>query len=297
MRRSLAALFACALVAGCGSDGPPPGNASNSPGPPPAATNFSLRFFGTGNGDIDRVKIPLLDPSTLNPRPVNIGATDFTIEFWIKGAQMDNPTVPCTTGLIGKDAWTLGAVVIDRDVIGDGDFGEYGVAVFGGQVAFGVNHVAGGQTVCGARNVLDGNWHHVALTRELASGAMTIFVDGANDAAQMDASASGDVSYNPAHPNPDVNDPYLVLGAQKHDTGLAFNGFIDELRLSNKVRYPGPFPKPTAAFVVDANTMALYHFDEPSGTDIVDAAGNASPGVLLPAATGAASNRSTDTPF
>ena len=125
----------------------------------------------------------------------------------------------------------------------------------------------------------------------------TIFVDGAQDVAQIDANASGDVSYNPAHPNPDVNDPYLVLGAQKHDTGLAFNGFIDELRLSNTMRYLGPFAPPTVEFVVDADTAALYHFNETSGTDIVDAVGNASPGVLLPAATGAASNRSTDTPF
>ncbi|HUL64574.1 MAG TPA: LamG domain-containing protein [Burkholderiaceae bacterium] len=296
MRRSLAALFACALVAGCGSDGPPPGNASNNPGPPPAGTNFSLHFFGTGSGDIDRVKIPLLDPST-NPRPVNIGATDFTIEFWIKGAQLDNPTAPCRAGLIGKDAWASGAVVIDRDVLGDGDFGEYGVSLFGGQVAFGVNHVAGGQTVCGGQNVLDGNWHHVALTRQFASGAMKIFVDGAQDAAQTDANAAGDVRYNAAHSNPDVNDQFLVLGAEKHDTGLAFNGLIDELRLSNVLRYTATFTPPAAEFVVDADTMALYHFDESSGTDIVDALGNASPGVLLPAATGAASNRSSDTPF
>jgi hypothetical protein len=49
---------------------------------------------------------------------------------------------------------------------------------------------------------------------------------------------------------------------------------------------------------VDGDTVALYHFDEASGTDIVDAiSGNASPGVLVPAASGAASHRSTDVPF
>jgi len=297
MRRSLAALFACSLVVGCGGDGPAPPNASNNPPGPPPVTNFSLRFFGTGSGDIDRVKIPLLAPASGIPRPVNIGATDFTIEFWIKGAALDNPTAPCAPGLLGKDAWASGAVVIDRDVLGDGDFGEYGVSLFGGQVAFGVTHVAGGQTLCGGQNVLDGSWHHVALTRQLGSGAMKIFVDGAQDAAQTDPNASGDVSYNPAHSNPDVDDQELVLGARKHDAGPAFNGFIDELRLSNVLRYTATFTPPTAEFAVDINTMALYHFDESSGTDIVDALSNASPGVLLPAATGAASNRSTDTPF
>src|SRR5262245_42030449 len=98
MRRSLAALFACSLVVSCGGDdgGPTPGSI-NPPGPAPAPSNFSLRFFGTGAGDIDRVKIPLLNPNGIS-RLVNIGATDFTLEFWIKGANADNPTVQCTTG-------------------------------------------------------------------------------------------------------------------------------------------------------------------------------------------------------
>jgi hypothetical protein len=300
MRRPLAALFACSLVASCGGDGPAATGSIGGGPPPPAATNYSIRFFGTGSGDLDRVKIPLTDPSGLTSRPVNIGATDFTVEFWIKGALLDNPTVPCTTGPIGKDAWANGAVVIDRDVLGDGDLGEYGASLFGGQMAFGVSRDGAGQTLCGGRNVLDGNWHHVALTRQFITGSMKIFVDGAVDAAINDPGASGDVSYNLAHPNPDVNDAFLVLGAEKHDLApaVAFNGFLDELRLSTALRYTATFTRPSAAFAVDVDTAALYHFDEPSGTTIGDASnGNASPGVLLPAATGAASHHSTDTPF
>lgn len=256
-----------------------------------------MRFFGTGSGGIDRVTIPLLDPMG-SSRPVNVGATEFTLEFWIKGDKLDNPTAPCTNGLIGKDAWANGAVVIDRDVFGDGDFGEYAAAVFGGQMAFGVGRVSGGQTLCGVSDVLDGSWHHVALTRQRTTGEMKIFVDGGLDAAAIDPTASGDVSYNPAHPNPDLNDAYLVFGAEKRDTSLAFNGFIDELRVSDMLRYMATFTPQRSAFVADANTMALYHFDEASGTAIVDASNsNSSPGELLPAASGAASNRSTDTPF
>ena len=297
MRRHLAALFACSLVAACGGGGGTTGSIGGGP-PPPAATNLSLRFFGTGAGDIDRVKIPLLDPSS-TPRPVNIGATDFTIEFWIKGDPTVNPTVPCTAGAIGNGSWVNGAVVVDRDVAGDGDLGKYGVALFNGQVAFGVSRSSGGQTLCGTQNVLDNNWHHVALTRQALSGAMKIFVDGALDNALTDPAANGDVSYNPAHPNPGPNDAFLVLGAEKYDLspGHAFNGFIDELRLSTRLRYLATFTPPATDFIVDTDTAALYHFDEPTGTTIVDAFNGASPGVLLPAATGAASNRSTDTPF
>jgi len=299
MRRSLAALFACSLAAGCGGDGTPPGGSINPPGPPPAALNFSMQFFGTGTGDIDRVKIPLLN-SNGTARLVNVGATDFTLEFWIKGTKLDNPTILCTAGAIGKDAWATGVVVLDRDVLGDGDFGDFGVGLFGGRLAFGVTRSSGGQTVCGKGDVLDSSWHHVALTRQRATGELKIFVDGALDASALDVTASQDVSYNPAHLNPDANDPFLVLGANKHDPAppLAFKGLIDELRVSTVLRYTGTFARPSGSFVVDGNTAALYHFDESSGTDILDASnGNASPGVLIPAASGAASHRSADTPF
>lgn len=298
MRCPLAALFACSLVAACGGGGTPPNASIGGPAPTPA-TQRSMRFFGTGAGDMDRVKIPLTDVNGTS-RPVNVGVDDFTLEFWINGTQADNPTPQCTGGALGRDAWASGAVVIDRDVLGDGDFGEYGVALFGGRLAFGVARGGGGRTICGTRDVLDSQWHHVAFTRQRATGAMAIFVDGAQDAFLADPGASLNVSYNPAHVNPAPNDAYLVLGAEKHDLGtaLSFRGLIDELRLSIGRRYTGTGPAPTGPFVVDGNTVALYHFDEPAGTDIIDAAnGNASPGVLNPAASGAASHRSTNTPF
>jgi hypothetical protein len=299
MLRPLAALFACALVAGCGNDGSPPSSGGiTPPSPPPAAQNFSLRFFGTGANDVDRVKIPLLNANATE-RAVNIGATDLTLEFWIKGARADNPTAACTTGPIGRDAWINGAIVIDRDVFGDGDFGDYGIALFAGQVAFGVSRAGSGQTLCGARDVLDGAWHHVAVTRQRATGALRIFVDGAVDASATDPTTSLDVRYNPAHANPAANDPFLVLGAEKHSLAgfVSFNGSIDELRLSTLPRYLSTFSRPTGAFVPDGDTAALYHFDESSGTAIVDAANNnGSPGELRPASA-MANHRSTDTPF
>ena len=40
--------------------------------------------------------------------------------------------------------------------------------------------------------------------------------------------------------------------------------YIDELRISNVVRYKGNYDVPTRAFAVDTNTIGLYHFDEVS---------------------------------
>jgi cysteine-rich repeat protein len=60
-----------------------------------------------------------------------------------------------------------------------------------------------------------------------------------------------------------------VIGAEKHDAGSAFpsfSGWVDEVRLSNVVRYTASFTRPGAAFSSDASTVALYHLDEgPAG--------------------------------
>lgn len=295
----LAGLFLCAALAGCGNGGSAPPSGSINPPPPPPAAGFSIRFFGTGTSDVDRVKIPLVG-GTGQSLPVNVGSGDFTIEFWIKGRLLDNPTTPCTPGQLPNDAWINGAIVIDRDVFGDGDFGDFGISLFGGRVAFGVARGAAGATLCGAVDVLDGNWHHVAVTRRRADGELKLFVDGVLD-RQIPANTgtSGDVSYRPGRAtNFPASDPYLVLGAEKHSLGgfTSFRGSLDELRLSTTLRYTGNFLPPRAKFAVDGNTAALYHFDEGSGTAIADAAG-ASPGTLMPSAAGAAAHWSTDTPF
>ena len=56
-----------------------------------SAAAQSIRFFGTGSGDIDRVKIPIDDPSTNVPGPpADVGAGDFTIEFWLQSPSNAN---------------------------------------------------------------------------------------------------------------------------------------------------------------------------------------------------------------
>ncbi len=110
---------------------------------------------------------------------------------------------------------------------------------------------------------------------------MWLFVDGVLE-AQADG-PDGDVSYpddaTPASPN----DPFLVLGAEKFDTGAAYDGFMDEVRISSALRYAGVFTRPTSPFTADADTAALYHLDEGAGAvagDSADVAGGPSDGAL-----------------
>ncbi|NJN18050.1 MAG: LamG domain-containing protein [Oscillochloris sp.] len=163
--------------------------------------------------------------------------------------------------------------MIDRDVFGPGDTGDYGVALRGGRVVFGVAQGSQEFDLCGTTVVTDGAWHHIALTRA-TNGQMRIYVDGQRDASGN--GPSGDVAYREGRATQYANDPYLVLGAEKHDFGPeypSFSGWMDELRISTEVRYSDTFTVPAGPWSSDASTVGLYHFDAGSGTQVADSAG------------------------
>lgn len=238
----------------------------------------SLRFYGYGWQDLDRVKISLDSPHV----PADVGL-DFTIEFWMKAEPTGITSLNCNPNQ--TIFWIRGNIIFDRDVFGDGDYGDYGISLFDDGLAFGVGGSDGSpdNTACGAATLDDSQWHHVAVTRA-QTGEMAIYVDGVRRTSEL--GPSGDVSYrdgrSTSYPN---SDPYLVLGAEKHDDDPSsfpsYSGWLDEIRISDVVRYTGAsFTVPTAPFVSDGNTVALYHLDEGAGNVIGDSApGGLSSGV------------------
>lgn len=247
----------------------------------PHTAGHALRFYGNGVGDIDRVKIPIDDPTTAaSGPPADIGGQDFTLEFWLKAHAADNraPAVSCGNNV----NWIYGNIVIDRDRYNQDR--KFGLALAGGKVVLGVSGDGTGDfTLCGATTVADGTWHHIAMQRRRSDGYLWLYVDGKLD-AQGDG-PDGDISYpDDGVPGNYCNgpclfsDPYLVIGAEKHDAGPdypSFSGTLDELRLSNVLRYGGNFNRPTAPFTPDAHTVALYHFDEGADDFIGDSSGAA----------------------
>lgn len=246
---------------------------------------YSLRFYGHGVDDVDRVKISLDDPATTLPGPpVDVGATDFTIEFWMRALDAEN-----NAGVVACGAnvdWIYGNVVIDRDRFSLGR--KYGLSIDGaGRIVFGVtNEAQQSFTICGTASVLDGQWHHVTVQRRISDGWLWLYVDGVLQ-AQADG-PDGDISY-PDNATPSYqgllycqgpanawsgycrNEPFIVLGAEKHDAGQSegnrlsypsFSGWLDELRISTVLRYADGFARPVAPFTPDAATAGLYHFDE-----------------------------------
>lgn len=252
----------------------------------------SLRFYGNGVSDIDRVKI------RVNPQvPADVGLGNFTIEFWMKA--LPGEYIPQRSeggGATGAacapngESWINGDIILDRSLWQNLSFGDFGLSMFPSGLAFGMfkGSPAGEGGICGNMPVNDGVWHHIAITRNGSTGAIALYVDGARDS--LGSGPTGNISYNdtrglssspPAPPGVATFEPFLIVGAEKYGLGdryPSFSGWLDELRLSNSVRYTGTsFVPPTQPFVADAETLALYHFDEGSGDAVGDAIGR-SPG-------------------
>jgi hypothetical protein len=279
------------------------------------SNGYSLRFYGHGVNapDLDRVKIRVDDPTNNNPGPpVDVGATDFTLEFWMKANATDNPAPAVSCGV--NVNWITGNIVFDRDRYNQDR--KFGLSIAGGVFVFGVSgNGTGDRTICGTTNVLNSQWHHVAIERRRSDGWMWLYIDGT---LQSQANGpDGDISY-PDNGVPGNfcggactnSDPFLVIGAEKHDAGAqypSYNGFLDEVRISNSLRYTTNVSRPTMPFGTDANTVALYHLDEgPAGLcsptqTIVDssgASGGPSNGICKPGGSAPSGPiYTTDTPF
>jgi hypothetical protein len=258
---------------------------------PPPANRFALRFYGTGTGQQDRVRIPIddnLNLATNASAPCDVGAGSFTVEFWCRGVLASNLSSASREGSFPDERWIEGNIIVDRDIWGD-SARDWGISLAGGRVRFGTGagHGPGANspnTLEGTVNVLDGAWHHVACVRDAGSGAKRIYVDGALDFASANGVSTADLSYpdqgvaNPAT----LWGPYIVIAAEKHDAGSAypsFNGWFDELRVWNLARSAGEIAA-SRSLILATNTPGLvgyYRFEEGAGTVVRDRSGAGSP--------------------
>lgn len=120
---------------------------------------------------------------------------------------------------------------------------------------------SGGDVAVGNGVVSAGQWHHVAATYD--GDHVRMYVDG----VQVNQNQVGDVQA-------DDYDGLLTIGRASYADSFHFHGVIDEVRLSRVARYvESNLTLPAKAFEVDADTVALWHFDG-DGQEVVDATGN-----------------------
>ena len=261
----------------------------------------SLEFYGSAANPAGRVLIPVDNPNdSRRGPPIDVGASDdFMIDLWVRAMPGANGAPPIACG--ANSNWTQGNLLLDRRRTGGAGFG---IALAGGRVVFGVTGPAlDNLTLCGTTDIADGQWHLITVSRNRWDGTqpdgyMWLFVDGVLEASG--AGPGGDLSYPDSATAASPADPYLVLGADKYNLGLPFHGWMDEIRVSNILRTRVSFPKPTAPYINDANTLAIFHLDEGIGDVIYDTsgfAGGPSPARRAPAGTPAGPAWSTENAF
>ena len=132
--------------------------------------------------------------------PRVIGGTNFSIVFWVQ-----------TTATGGTPNWYSGKGLVDGEV--GGTMNDFGVALVGGKVGFGVGNPD--LTLTSVRTINNGAWHQVAVTRDAGSGALAIYIDGT-----LDLSTNG-----PAGARTDP--PSLRLGCLQSGAGFLSGSLAD----------------------------------------------------------------------
>jgi lysophospholipase L1-like esterase len=174
------------------------------------------------------------------------GPNGFTIEAWARTTASGSNRVA-----IGHDQWYW---------FGVGSTGK-GMARYGSTAGTEV-------TINSTITVNDGLWHHYALVFHPTLGVL-FCVDG-TVVSSTTAKSAGGSTFDAA------------IGGNS-STGSASDwaggsGVIDEVRFSNVARYSGAYTVPTAAFVDDANTVALYHLESDASDSHVSSTPATAPG-------------------
>ncbi len=114
------------------------------------------------------------------------------------------------------------------------------------------------------RDVTMNAWNHVAVMFDATTKDMTLAING-------NIGSAGTYSRSDFYTDGDQD---FAVGGVSMSSSSTFNGYIDEVRVSNVVRYTVDFT-PALTLSSDAQTMCLYHFDEPVGsTSFSDSSSN-----------------------
>ena len=190
----------------------------------------SALFDGTG----DRLNVANNDLLYWNTQP-------YTVEYWCRvtafaaSQPFDDPTV---TG--------------NMDPASDADYWSFGPDN-SGNLTFKYYNGAS-VTVKDTDTMSLDTWYHCAAV--ITSNTIKIYLDGVEKAS---AAISGTPQFGTGYGG-------LNIGWGRSTSGRSYNGYLDEIRISNSARYTSGFTAPTAAFTNDGNTVLLIHANGTNGS-------------------------------
>lgn len=158
--------------------------------------------FVTGRVHAQAASFNGVDAYAEVPRSIS---NDFSIAFWVR-----------TTATGGTGPWYNGLGLVDGSVAVQTN--DFGVTLVGSKAAFGLG--APDTTIVSTASINNGQWHHVAATRNYSSGEMNLYVDGA-----LQATATGPLTALDAAAT-------LRIGSLGTGAGL-LAGEIDDVQIYN----------------------------------------------------------------
>ncbi len=169
---------------------------------------------------------------------MRFGTGDFTIEFWYR-PNAKSQSYPIV--LTNKNGFSAGNIVFhDRH-----DSYNTKLTVWIYNLSNSVPQFTA------TTSTVNGTWYHIALSRSGTS--LKFFVNGTQEGSTVTTSANLDTGA--------TTEPYYI---SYPGSSSEFNGWVDEVRVSNTARYTGNFTAPTTAFTNDNSTLLLLHMN---GTD------------------------------
>jgi Concanavalin A-like lectin/glucanases superfamily len=138
---------------------------------------------------------------------------------------------------------------------------------FGGGIWFAMSNTQEGDQQLLATNtpIALNTWHHLAITIKDNTNTARMYLNG------EEVAVNHNVTLRPGHLNGLF---HYRFGRSNFLTDPFYNGYIDEIRFSNTVRYTANFTPNKVPYTVDANTTGLWRFDEGMGQMITDASGH-----------------------
>jgi hypothetical protein len=177
--------------------------------------NTSVVKYGSGSIAFNGTSTSLTFPDTSKYNLFNLGTGDFTIEFWFYVLNTTNNFVYART-VSGTNnlAVTVGANSTDR-------------------LAFVATTSGAGTPILSAGVPLAGVWQHAAAVRQ--NGYVTVYLNGVGGTPTLNTT-NLDLTYVP------------TIGAYTHSFTSAFNGYLDDFRITKGVaRYTANFIPPLVA--------------------------------------------------
>lgn len=183
----------------------------------------SALFDGTG----DYLLVPNNDLLYWNTQP-------YTVEYWCR-------VTAFATSQANDDPTVIG----NMDPASDADFWSFGPDNSGNLTFKYWNGANNTVKDTGTMNL--NQWYHCAAV--ISSNTIKIYLDGVEKAS---AAIAGTPQFSTAYGG-------LNIGWGRSSANLSYNGYLDEIRISNVARYTSNFTPSTTAFVNDANTRLLIH--------------------------------------